>query len=37
MVMIRKSLVTSLSTKRIEFIEINLGHIELKISVNLIQ
>ena len=35
MVMIRKILVTSLSTKRIEFIEINLGHIELKISGNL--
>ena len=35
MVMIRKILVTSLSTKRIELIETNLGHIELKISMNL--
>ena len=35
MVMIRKILVTILSTIRIKFIDINLGHIELKISGNL--
>ena len=35
MVMIRKILVTILSTIRIKFIDINLGHIDLKISGNL--